>query len=61
MSPQDPHARDARLRRDLIALVLIVAGIAGILAVAWSFEPLLFWLGLSAAALVGGVLLGAGK
>ncbi|TMR92396.1 hypothetical protein [Nonomuraea basaltis] len=57
---QDPQ-RETRLRRDLIALVLIVAGIGGTLAVAWSFNPLLFWLGLSVSAFVGGVLLGSGK
>ncbi|MEU4231059.1 hypothetical protein AB0F17_42780 [Nonomuraea sp. NPDC026600] len=61
MNAQDPHPREERLRRDLIALLLIVAGIAGTLAVAWSVHPLLFWAGLSAAALTGGVLLGSGK
>lgn len=60
MNAHDPQAL-TRLRRDLIALILIVAGIAGCLAVAWSFSPLLFWLGLSAAAITGGVLLGSGK
>ncbi|MEV0996908.1 hypothetical protein [Nonomuraea sp. NPDC050202] len=61
MNAPDPHAREARLRRDLIALVLIVAGIGGLAAVAWSVHPLLFWATLSAAALAGGALLGSGK
>ncbi|MFI6900371.1 hypothetical protein ACIBKY_03865 [Nonomuraea sp. NPDC050394] len=61
MNPQDPYAREARLRRDLIALLLIAAGIAGTLTVAYQVSPLLFWLGLSASAFIGGVLLGRGK
>ncbi|WP_433513710.1 hypothetical protein ACQP2T_60870 [Nonomuraea sp. CA-143628] len=61
MNASDPRAREARLRRDLIALVLIVAGIGGTLAVAWNVHPLLFWASLSAAAITGGVLLGSGK
>ncbi|MEU4513238.1 hypothetical protein AB0G05_27390 [Nonomuraea wenchangensis] len=60
MNASDPHARE-RLRRDLIALVLIIAGIGGLAVVAWSVHPLLFWAGLSAAAVTGGVLLGGGK
>jgi ferric-dicitrate binding protein FerR (iron transport regulator) len=59
LNPQDP--REARRRRDLAALALIVAGVTGLLIVAYQVHPLLCWGSLAAAATAAGVLLGIGQ
>ncbi|SDH67770.1 hypothetical protein SAMN05421505_12045 [Sinosporangium album] len=52
---------DARRRRDLAAIALIALGATGLLIVAYQAHPLLGWAGVSALALVGGLLLGSGQ
>lgn len=57
--PIPPHV--ARRRRDLTAVMLIVAGLAGVVVVAFAAAPLLGWAALSVEAVGVGLVLAAAR
>lgn len=57
--PAPPHV--VRRRRDLTALVLLAAGLAGLVAVAFHVDPLAGWAALSVEALAAGLVLAVAR
>ncbi len=60
-APRAPRARprvDGRLLRDVMAVVLILCGAVGVVAVSFAVSPLLGAATISVAAIIAGVLLG---